>query len=55
VRAGLVREFTGVSDPYEAPDNPELAIGTSNVGVDEAVLRIMLKLERMGICVQLIV
>lgn len=47
-RAGLVKEFTGVSDPYEAPENPELAIDTSNVGVDEAVQRIMLKLERDG-------
>ena len=47
-RAGLVKEFTGVSDPYEVPENPELAIDTSNVGVDEAVQRIMLKLERDG-------
>lgn len=47
-RAGLVKEFTGVSDPYEIPENPELAIDTSNVGVDEAVQRIMLKLERDG-------
>ena len=47
-RAGLVKEFTGVSDPYEAPEHPELAIDTSNVGVDEAVQRIVLKLEREG-------
>ena len=47
-RAGLVKEFTGVSDPYEVPENPELAIDTSNVGVDEAVQRILLKLEREG-------
>lgn len=47
-RAGLVKEFTGVSDPYEIPENPELAIDTSNVDVDEAVQRIMLKLERDG-------
>lgn len=47
-RAGLVKEFTGVSDPYEAPESPELAIDTSNIGVDEAVQRILLKLERDG-------
>jgi len=47
-RAGLVKEFTGVSDPYEAPENPELAIDTSDVSVDEAVQRILLKLERDG-------
>ena len=47
-RAGLVKEFTGVSDPYEAPEKPEIAIDTSSVGVDEAVQRILLKLERDG-------
>ena len=47
-RAGLVKEFTGVSDPYEAPPSPELAIDTSDIGVDEAVQRILLKLEREG-------
>jgi sulfate adenylyltransferase len=47
-RAGLVKEFTGVSDPYEVPEHPELAIDTSNVEVDEAVQRILLTLEREG-------
>ena len=47
-RAGLVKEFTGVSDPYEVPESPELLIDTSNIGVDEAVQRILLKLEREG-------
>lgn len=47
-RAGLVKGFTGVSDPYEIPENPEVVIDTSNVGVDEAVQRILLKLEREG-------
>lgn len=47
-RAGLVKEFTGVSDPYEVPATPELAIDTSDIGVDEAVQRILLKLEREG-------
>ena len=47
-RAGLVKEFTGVSDPYEIPTVPELAIDTSDIGVDEAVQRILQKLERDG-------
>ena len=47
-RAGLVKEFTGVSDPYEIPQSPELSIDTSSLGVDEAVQRILLKLERDG-------
>ena len=47
-RAGLIPEFTGVSDPYEVPENPELAIDTSRYSVDEAVQMIVLKLEHEG-------
>jgi sulfate adenylyltransferase len=47
-RAGLIREFTGVSDPYEAPEQAELVIDTSNCGVEEAVQSVVLKLEHEG-------
>ena len=47
-RAGLIPEFTGVSDPYEVPETPELAIDTTGLGIDEAVQRILLKLEHEG-------
>ncbi|MFP5408704.1 MAG: adenylyl-sulfate kinase [Gammaproteobacteria bacterium] len=47
-RAGLIPEFTGVSDPYEVPENPELSIDTTAIGVDEVVQRILLKLEHEG-------
>jgi sulfate adenylyltransferase len=47
-RAGLIPEFTGVSDPYEAPEHPELAIDTTHLGVDEAIQQILLKLEHEG-------
>ncbi len=47
-RAGLIREFTGISDPYEVPERPELAIDTSHISVDAAVQRILLKLEQEG-------
>lgn len=47
-RAGLIPEFTGVSDPYEVPEKPEVAIDTTNLTVDEAVQRILLKLEHEG-------
>lgn len=47
-RAGLIPEFTGVSDPYEVPEHPELAIDTTSLGIDEAVQRILLKLEHEG-------
>jgi sulfate adenylyltransferase len=47
-RAGLIPEFTGVSDPYEVPEQPELAIDTARYSVDEAVQMIVLKLEHEG-------
>lgn len=47
-RAGLIPEFTGVSDPYEIPEAPELAIDTTGLGIDEAVQQILLKLEHEG-------
>ncbi len=47
-RAGLIPEFTGVSDPYEEPESAELDIDTSEFSVEEAVARIVLKLEHEG-------
>jgi sulfate adenylyltransferase len=47
-RAGLIPEFTGVSDPYEIPEKPELAIDTTTLGIDESVQQILLKLEHEG-------
>ena len=47
-RAGLIPEFTGVSDPYETPDNPELVIDTAACTVEEAVQKVVLKLEHEG-------
>ena len=48
-RAGKIKEFTGISDPYEAPETPELRIDTSEMNPDEAVQRIVLKLESLGL------
>ena len=47
-RAGLIPEFTGVSDPYEVPEHAEIAIDTTNLEVDEAIQHILLKLEHEG-------
>ena len=44
----MIPEFTGVSDPYELPENPEIALDTTNLEVDEAIQRILLKLEHEG-------
>ena len=40
-RAGELPGFTGVSDPYEPPDDAELRLDTSQVGLEEAVNRLM--------------
>jgi sulfate adenylyltransferase len=47
-RAGIIKEFTGISDPYEVPENPEMIIDTADISPDLAAHRIMLKLEALG-------
>jgi sulfate adenylyltransferase len=47
-RAGLIKEFTGISDPYEAPQNAEIVIDTGQLDAGLAAQRIMLKLEDLG-------
>lgn len=36
-RLGEIKEFTGISSPYEEPDNPELRIDTSRLSLEESV------------------
>jgi len=47
-RAGIIKEFTGISDPYEAPENAEMVIDTVSISPDLAAHRILVKLEAMG-------
>lgn len=47
-RAGIIKEFTGISDPYEEPADAELVLDTAELGPVEAVQRIILHLERKG-------
>ncbi|MCP5157965.1 MAG: bifunctional sulfate adenylyltransferase/adenylylsulfate kinase [Gammaproteobacteria bacterium] len=47
-RAGILKEFTGISDPYEAPEHPELVIDTIDCTPGEAAQHILLKLESLG-------
>lgn len=47
-RAGLVKEFTGISDPYEAPIAPEITIKTTEVSAEEAADVIVQYLEDFG-------
>ncbi len=47
-RAGLIRQFTGVSDPYETPVNPEIVVDTSLQSASEAADRILAYLTAQG-------
>ncbi len=47
-RAGIVKEFTGVSDPYEVPEDAGLAIDTAERSAEECVQAILLHLEKEG-------
>ncbi len=45
-RAGLLKQFTGIDDPYEIPENPELRLDTTEISADECVHQLLLKLEK---------
>jgi bifunctional enzyme CysN/CysC len=45
-RAGEIKEFTGISAPYEEPENPELAIDTQALSVDASVEQLLAYVER---------
>jgi len=47
-RAGIIKEFTGISDPYEEPENSEVVIDTRDYTPEEAAQRVILHLEREG-------
>ncbi|MEM9344321.1 MAG: bifunctional sulfate adenylyltransferase/adenylylsulfate kinase [Pseudomonadota bacterium] len=48
-REGKIPEFTGISDPYDIPETPELRLDTENVEVDHCAHQVLLKLEQMGL------
>jgi sulfate adenylyltransferase len=47
-RAGLIKGYTGIDDPYEIPESPEVSIDTTNIAPDEAAQEIMLYLQQEG-------
>jgi sulfate adenylyltransferase len=47
-RAGLVKQFTGISDPYEAPKDADVILDTGDLTPEEAAQEIFLHLEREG-------
>ncbi len=48
-RRGEIKEFTGISDPYEAPEKPELILDTQTLSPEESVQKILIELECMGL------
>lgn len=48
-RAGLIGEFTGISSPYEAPENPELVVNTGTTALDDCVRQVIREIEGCGI------
>jgi len=46
--AGEIKNFTGISDPYESPLNPEIVVNSSTETVAESTAVIMNKLEELG-------
>ncbi|EKV01061.1 adenylyl-sulfate kinase [Leptolyngbyaceae cyanobacterium CCMR0082] len=47
-RSGEIKNFTGISDPYEEPLNPEVNCETVNETLEESVNKVMAKLEELG-------
>ena len=47
-RAGIIKGFTGIDDPYEAPETPEIAIDTTDMTPEAAAQMILLHLENEG-------
>ena len=47
-RAGIIKNFTGIDDPYEEPEHPEIRVETDEMNVEESVEKIMNYLEERG-------
>lgn len=48
-REGVIKEFTGISAPYEAPENPDIHIRADKVSVEDAVRQIIQEIEKRGL------
>jgi adenylylsulfate kinase len=45
---GKIKDFTGVDDPYEEPEHPELIVDTNIESVEESVKKVLKKIEELG-------
>jgi adenylylsulfate kinase len=48
-RAGEIKNFTGISDPYEAPQKPELVLDSDSKGIDDLAHEVVRYLEKQGL------
>lgn len=48
-RSGVIKEFTGVSAPYEEPEKAEIVVNSEETGVKEAVAQIVVYLKEKGL------
>ena len=48
-KAGIIKNFTGISDPYEAPENPEVTVDTSKETIEESAEKILALLRKRGL------
>jgi sulfate adenylyltransferase len=48
-REGKLKQFTGIDDPYEAPEHPEVSLDTLGLSPDQAADAILAKLAEMGL------
>jgi len=46
-RQGIIKDFTGVDDPYEAPPSPELVLKTDDETLEESTMKVLSKLEEL--------
>src|SRR6188472_1933443 len=47
--AGEIKGFTGVDDPYEAPESPEIVVDTEGISPEESAAQVVAKLEELGL------
>lgn len=48
-RTGEIKNFTGVSSPYEEPENPELVVDTGVLSLEESVAQVIAMMEQRGV------
>ena len=46
--AGEIKNFTGVDDPYEEPESPELIVETDKETLEESVQKVLIKMKELG-------